>query len=58
MVRISEVTRNPKYDVDGVPYSVQGHFADDGVHTVITFGEVSPSQPVANWREWTVAERS
>ncbi len=57
-VRVSEVIRNPKYDVDGVPCSVQGHFVDDGVHIAITFGGISPSQPVANWLEWMVTERS
>lgn len=57
-VRVSKVTRNPKYDIDGVPCGVQGHFVDSGVHIAITFGGVHTSQPVADWREWTVIERS
>lgn len=57
-VRVSGVIRNPKYDVDGVPCSVQGHFVDSGGHIAITFGGISPSRPVADWREWTVTERS
>lgn len=57
-VKVSEVIRNEKYDVDGVPGVVDGHFIPDGVHISITFSKISHNHRVADWREWTVIERS
>ena len=56
--RVERVIRNPKYDKDGVPCLVEGRGLDDGVHNAITFGGISPQQPVADWREWKVISRA
>ena len=55
--QVSEVVRNPKYDIDGVPCIVWGYYVGVGASgtAALVFGGNIPQD---NWREWTVIKRS
>ncbi len=56
-LRIEQITRNPKYEKDGVPFSIDGKFLGSGISFGLTFGVVSPQQPVDDWKRWKVISK-
>lgn len=53
---VKEVTRNPQYDIDGVPCMVSGRY-DDGVDVQITFGRTPVNLPIADWKKYKVISK-
>ena len=53
-VKVSRISRNAKYDIDGVPSIVDGHFVDNNVHVSISFSRISLNQQIEDWRDWEI----
>ncbi len=55
--QVSEVVRHPKYDNDGVPSSVRGHYVGGGASgsDLLYFGG---KHPPYNWRDWSVIKQT
>jgi hypothetical protein len=57
-MRVEEVIRDPKYDKDGVPCAVKARSIPNNVHSSMTFGGISPEQPILDWKKYKVVSKA